>query len=90
MPVTRRIVLEQLAAASDAEHEETTRPEELAAVLETDLTTIEAHLTGLAACELAHIDADGRVRITITGQQLLSLDTNELTIIAPDADQPDH
>jgi Mn-dependent DtxR family transcriptional regulator len=81
MAVTRRAVLEQLATASDAGQRETTTTAALAAMLETDEGTIESHLDALAACELVRMYPDGRVRITITGEELLALDTDELVIV---------
>lgn len=81
MSVTRRAVLEQLATASDADQRETTTTAAIAAVLETDEGTIESHLNGLAACELVRTYPDGRVRITITGEELLALDTEEMVIV---------
>ena len=81
MAVTRRAVLEQLATASDAGQRETTTTAALAAMLETDEGTMESHLDGLAACELVRTYPDGRVRITITGEELLALDTDEMVIV---------
>lgn len=81
MPVTRRDVLEQLATASDAERRETTTIEALASALDADEHAVEAHLNGLAACELARKDTDGRVRVTVTGEELLELDTDEMVIV---------
>lgn len=81
MSVTRRAVLEQLAATSDADQRETTTTAVVAAALNTDEGTIESHLNGLAACELVRTYPDGRVRITITGEELLALDTDELVIV---------
>jgi Mn-dependent DtxR family transcriptional regulator len=81
MAVTRQAVLEQLAKASDAGQRETTTTAALAAMLETDEGTIESHLNGLAACELVQTYPGGRVRITITGEELLALDTDEMVIV---------
>jgi Mn-dependent DtxR family transcriptional regulator len=81
MSVTRRAVLEQLAAASDADQRETTTTTAIAAALNTDKETVESHLNGLAACELVRTYPDGRVRITITGEELLALDTDEMVIV---------
>ena len=50
-------------------------------MLETDEGTIEPHLDGLVACELVRTYPDGRVRITVTGEELLALDTDELVIV---------
>ncbi|MBX0298068.1 hypothetical protein [Haloarcula nitratireducens] len=81
MSVTRQVVLEQLARASDADQRETTTKAALAATLNTDEGTIESHLAGLATCELVRTHPDGRVRITITGEELLALDADELVIV---------
>jgi DNA-binding transcriptional ArsR family regulator len=83
MSVTRRAVLERLAATSDATRRETTASAALAATLDADERTIDAHLDGLAACELVRTHPDGRVRITITGEELLALDTDESVIVDP-------
>lgn len=87
MSVTRRSVLEQLAAASDATRQETTTIEALTATLDADAHAVESHLRGLEACELARIEPDGTVRVTITGEELLALDTDEMVIV--DATTPD-
>jgi Mn-dependent DtxR family transcriptional regulator len=81
MAVTRRIVLEQLATASDADQRETTTKAALAATLDADEHTIEARLDGLEACDLVRAYPDGRVRITITGEELLALDTDTPVIV---------
>jgi len=81
MSVTRRVVLEQLDTASDADQRETTTTAAIAAALDTDEETIESHLNGLTACELVRTYPDGRVRITITGEELLALDTDEMVIV---------
>ncbi|MDZ7745809.1 MAG: hypothetical protein U5K28_04525 [Halobacteriales archaeon] len=86
MSITRRAVLTRLAAESDAERNETISIEALAAALGANTSTIEAHLNGLEACELARREAGGRVRVTITGEQLLELDTDEAVIV--DASTP--
>lgn len=81
MPVKRRTVLEQLAAASDAAQQDTTTIDTLVSALDADKRTVEAHLNGLEACELARRNADGTVRVTITGEELLELDTDEMVIV---------
>ena len=81
MPVSRRTVLEQLAAASDAERRETTPIEALASTLDADEHAVEAQLNGLEACDLARIHPEGHVRVTITGEELLELDADEMVII---------
>ncbi|WP_049906715.1 hypothetical protein [Halorubrum tebenquichense] len=86
MNVTRRAVLQQLAATSDAERKETTSIEALTAALGIEASTVESHLNGLEACELARSETGGRVRVTITGEQLLELDTDEAVIV--DASTP--
>lgn len=81
MSITRRIVLEEIATASDADKRETTTTAAIAAALNTDEGTIESHLNGLAACELVRRYPDGRARITTTGEELLALDTDEMVIV---------
>lgn len=81
MSVTRKTVLEQLAAMSDAERQETTTIKALASTLDTDEDRVETHLNGLEGCELARIGPDGAARVTITGEELLELDTDEMVII---------
>jgi predicted transcriptional regulator len=82
MPVTRRTVLEELAAASDAKARRTTTVGAIASELGADEGTIEAHLGGLLECELARESTDG-VRVTVTGEELLELDADETIVIDP-------
>ncbi|WP_435186524.1 hypothetical protein [Halobellus sp. EA9] len=86
MSVTRRAVLEQLAAASDATRRETTTVDALAGTLGVDEHAVEVHLRGLKACDLARIAPDGTARVTITGEELLALDTDAVVIV--DAARP--
>lgn len=81
--IRRRAVLERLAAASNADRGETTTIEMLASALDADRQTIEAHLEGLVACHLARLDSEGRARVTITGEELLDLDTDDVVIVDP-------
>lgn len=83
MTATRRTVLEQLAAQSDAGRGETTTIDALAAALDTDTGTVESRLHGLATCELARVAPDGTARITVTGEQLLELEADELIVVDP-------
>ena len=81
MTVTRREVLEYLAKASDATEKETTTAHRLASQLQTDTDTILEHVERLQACALARKRPDGRLRITITGEELLALDTDDVIIV---------
>jgi len=81
MTVTRRDVLEALAALSDATAGRTTTVGRVAAALGTDEPTVRRHLDGLRACELALRRPDGRVRVTVTGEEFLALDIDELAIL---------
>lgn len=81
MSLSRRTVLTALAAESDAERRKTTTVQALATSLEAPEATVEAELTGLAASELAQTTADGDVRVTITGEQLLALDADGTVIV---------
>lgn len=84
MPVTRRAVLEQLAEQSDAGGEETTTVSSVVTALECDEQAVRVHLHHLDTCELAHIDSNARVRVTVTGEELLDLDVGEGIIIDPE------
>lgn len=81
MTVTRRVVLEELAAASDAARGDTTTLGHLASSLNVEDAVIEEHLEALVSCELARLEGDAAVRVTITGEELLELDTDEGVIV---------
>jgi hypothetical protein len=83
MPVTRRTVLERLAVATDATRGETTTIEALAVTLDVDERTVKSHLNGLEACELARVAADGETRVTVTGEELLALHTEDPIVVDP-------
>jgi len=85
MPVTRRDVLERLDSQSDADTEERTSVDALATLLATDERTVREHLQRLESCELVDVGPDGRVRITVTGEELLALDLDEMIIVDPEA-----
>jgi len=89
MTVTRRSVLQALAAFSDAEQRETTTTESLRTALGASAGEVESQVDALVACELATVDPDGGIRATITGEELLALDTDELVIVAPAGDDRD-
>jgi len=74
-------VLECLGATSDAERPETTTTEKVASTLDADRQSVEAHLDGLTTCELARTYPDGRVRVTVTGEQLLELGADATVIV---------
>lgn len=73
--------MEELAELTDAEHRETTTVGALVSSLGADERTLEEHIDALVSCELAHVDADGNVRATVTGEELLALDTDEVIIV---------
>lgn len=81
MPERRRAVFKALAATSDATTGETTTVGSLAAGLGEDRDLVESHLAALVACELARRHDDGRVRVTVTGEELLELDAGGLVIV---------
>jgi predicted ArsR family transcriptional regulator len=83
MSVTRRTVLEQLDRQSDASTGERTSVRALADALAIDERAVRECLDGLVACELARIDADGGARITMTGEELLALDPDEMIVVDP-------
>lgn len=81
--VTRLAVLQALSGASDASGRETTTITGLAAALDADKTCVRTRVQGLADCDLAKLHPDGRVRVTITGQQLLALRPEGPVIVGP-------
>jgi len=83
MTLTKRTVLEHLATASNAARRDTTTIGMLALVLDVGRHEIEAQLYGLAACDLARIYPDGRVRVTTTGEEFLDLETDGTAIVDP-------
>jgi predicted ArsR family transcriptional regulator len=83
MCVTRRTVLQELAEATDAERRETVTVDALASVLGANERMMKEHIDALVACELAHVEADGCIRATITGEELLALNTDEVVIVDP-------
>jgi DNA-binding transcriptional ArsR family regulator len=85
MSVTRRDVLERLEGRSDASTGERTSIEALTETLAVDERTVREHLDGLESCELADVDSDGQARITVTGEELLALDLDEMIIVDPEA-----
>jgi predicted ArsR family transcriptional regulator len=85
MSVTRRDVLERLEGQSDASTGERTSIDALTDALAVDERTVREHLDGLESCALADIDANGRVRITVTGEELLALDLDEMIIVDAEA-----
>ncbi|MFB6250799.1 MAG: hypothetical protein ABEI27_03765 [Halobellus sp.] len=79
--MTRRTVLERLAAMTDAVQRETASIDALVAELDADRNSVESHLVGLAECELARIDPDDTARVTITGEELLALDPEGVLVV---------
>jgi DNA-binding transcriptional ArsR family regulator len=84
MSVTRRDVLEELDRRSDTSAGERTSIEALADAFAVGERTVREQLDGLESCELADVDPDGQVRITVTGEELLALDLDEMIIVDPE------
>jgi len=80
---TRRDVLERLAADSAAAGE-TTSVAALAGALDAEVGVVATHLDGLAAAELAVYPDDDAVRVSVTGEELLALDPDDLAVVVPD------
>ncbi|RCU44368.1 hypothetical protein DU504_16540 [Haloplanus salinus] len=78
-------MLEELDRQSDASAGERTSVESLTDALAADERTVRKQLDGLVSCELADIDADGQIRITVTGEELLALDLDEMIVVDPEA-----
>ncbi|MFC6953616.1 hypothetical protein [Halorubellus litoreus] len=83
MPLDRRTVLEALAAETDAATPETTPLKSLAETLNADLSSVRTHIQALEACSLARIEGDEHVRVTVTGEELLALDTDDAIVVDP-------
>ncbi|MEF8894357.1 hypothetical protein [Halodesulfurarchaeum sp.] len=81
MSVNKQVVLEQLAAATDATQQETTTIQALAATLAVDEQTVESHIQWLVACDLARLTPENDVRVTISGEQFLELDVDDTVIV---------
>lgn len=88
MSITRHEVLEELAAASDASRGELTTVAALTASVDADRSQVLEHVNALVACELACLGPADGVRITVTGEELLELDTDNGAIIAPTTSTP--
>ena len=84
MSVTRRDVLEELDRQSDAGAGERTSVGSLTDALAVDERTVREQLDGLESCELADVDTDGQIRITVTGEELLALDLDEMIVVDAD------
>jgi hypothetical protein len=74
MSTTRRDVIEELAVASDAVSKRFTTVATLAEELGTDEAVVRSHVDSLVDCELATVLHGERIRITVTGEELLELD----------------
>jgi len=80
MSVTRRDVLERLAATTEPSGR-TTTVAALAATLDADEAIVAAHVDALVACELACRHDDGTARVTVTGDELLALDIEGAVVV---------
>lgn len=83
MTVTRLSVLEELESVTDAERRETVTLDAFAERFEADRAVIEGHVARLVACDLARFHRDRGVRVTITGEELLAIDADDLVIVDP-------
>jgi DNA-binding transcriptional ArsR family regulator len=85
--VSRWDVFEATAAASDARSDRETTVSSIAAGLDAEESVVGSHLDRLDACELVAVGPDGRVRVTVTGQELLELDVDGPVVVeTPDPD----
>lgn len=90
MSVSRREVLQALAAVTDASPDRTTTIEALAGHLGSEEHIVGAHVDGLEDCELAIQSDAGEVRVTITGEELLDLDTDLMVLMDSQHQEADH
>ena len=70
-----------MAAMTDAETATATTFEALASALDVDVTVVRARLNELTACELARTRPDGRIRVTITGEEFFGLPIDSRVIV---------
>jgi len=83
MSVTRRDVLETLAAETDAVSHQTAGVSALEAELAAADREVLAHLRTLVACELAVREGADEFRISVTGEEFLALDPDGESIVDP-------
>jgi len=74
-------VLAELGSRSDADAGTWASVEVVADSLALGEQTVRDHLAGLESCELARTAPDGTARITVTGEELLALDIDEMMIV---------
>jgi hypothetical protein len=55
----------------------------VATALDAAERVLETPLDGLCVCELARLEPDGRARVTVTSEEFLALDTDDVAILAP-------
>ena len=53
----------------------------VATAVDADERVVGTHLDGLCARALARTESDGRVRVTVTGEEFLALDTDDAAIL---------
>lgn len=71
----------RLSPMSDATRQETMTIEALATMPDADTYAIKSHLHGLENCNLAKTTPNGKVRATVTGEELLEIDAEEVIIV---------
>lgn len=85
MTVTRRTVLELLGTHTDAQRGRTITVSALASALGVPTEELRAHILALDDCNLAVMESETNVRISLTGEEFLSLGLEECVIIHSDA-----
>jgi hypothetical protein len=81
MTEPRVAVLEQLADQTDPDGDRTTTIETIATSLSLGEDIAEEHVDGLARADLATFTTDGEIRITITGEQFLELEVDDVVVV---------
>jgi len=82
MTEPRVALLEQLGEVTDSSGERTTSIETIAASMDLEMDLAEKHVQGLQNVDLVTVAPDGELRITITGEQFLELDVEDVVIVA--------
>jgi Mn-dependent DtxR family transcriptional regulator len=81
MTEPRVAVLEQFGEKTDPDGDRTTTIETIAASLGIEEDLVDEHVQGLVTANLVKLTTDGQLRITITGEQFLELDVDDVVVV---------
>jgi Mn-dependent DtxR family transcriptional regulator len=81
MTEPRVAVLEQLGQVTDPSGDRTTTIETIADSMDLEEGIAQKHVQGLQRADLVTVTPDGGIRITITGEQFLELDVEDVVVV---------